>query len=153
MSEILFYHLERQTLEQALPQLLEASLKRDWRAVVQAGSMERVAALDAHLWTWRDDSFLPHAAKGDARFAEHAADQPIWITDGDDTPNQAQVLFLVDGAMRDGLDGFQRCVFIFDGRDDDSLARARADWSRLKADGHTLTYWQQTADGKWQEKA
>jgi len=152
LSEILFYHLEQQTLEQALPRLLEASLKRDWRAVVQAGSSERVAALNAHLWTWRDDSFLPHAAKDDARFADHAADQPIWITDDDDTPNQAQVLFLVDGAMRERLDVFERCVFIFDGRDAESLARARADWSRLKAAGHDLTYWQQNADGKWEKQ-
>ena len=80
MSEVLFYHLERQTLEQALPLLLEATLKRGWRAVVHAGSQERVAALDAHLWTYKNEAFLPHAAKGDARFAEHAASQPIWLT-------------------------------------------------------------------------
>lgn len=153
MSEVLFYHLERQTLEQALPLLLEATLKRGWKAVVQAGSPERVAALDAHLWTYRDDAFLPHAAKGDAQFAEHAAEQPVWLTDGDDTPNGAEVLFLVDGAERTAIDGFTRCVFLFDGRDETGVAAARGHWSRLKDSGHELTYWQQNGEGKWEQKA
>ena len=38
--------------------------------LVQAASEERVEALDAHLWTFRDDSFLPH---GTAREADPAA--------------------------------------------------------------------------------
>jgi DNA polymerase-3 subunit chi len=153
MSEVLFYHLERQTLEQALPLLLEATLKRGWKAVVQAGSEERMQALDSHLWTFKDEAFLPHAAKGDARFTETAASQPIWLTHEDETPNEANVLFLVDGAERDAIDGFERTVFMFDGRDDDNVARARARWAALQDAGHELTYWQQSAEGKWEQKA
>ncbi len=152
MSDVFFYHLERQSLEQALPLLLEATLKRDWRAVVQAGSQERVEALDALLWNWRDDSFLPHARAGDARFADAAVDQPVWLTLEEESPNGAHVLFLVDGAMRTKLDGFERCVIIFDGRDETALAEARAHWKGLKEAGHALTYWQQSPDGKWQKQ-
>ncbi|MEC8132384.1 MAG: DNA polymerase III subunit chi, partial [Pseudomonadota bacterium] len=89
MTEVLFYHLERQTLEQVLPRLVQASLGRDWRVVVKAGSPERIQALNTHLWTWADDVFLPHAAVGDARFTEFAADQPVWLTHEDDVPNDA----------------------------------------------------------------
>ena len=46
MTEVYFYHLERRTLDDVLPTLLELSLKRGWRAAVQAASDERVAALD-----------------------------------------------------------------------------------------------------------
>src|SRR5215470_777200 len=60
MTEIVFYQLQRQPLERVLPTLIEKSLERGWRVVVQAASEERVEALDAHLWTFRDDSFLPH---------------------------------------------------------------------------------------------
>ena len=42
MAEVLFYHLTESTLEDALPPLLEKSLERGWRAVVQTG--ERGAA-------------------------------------------------------------------------------------------------------------
>ncbi|HCD16551.1 MAG: DNA polymerase III subunit chi [Rhizobiales bacterium TMED83] len=151
-TEVLFYHLERQTLEQVLPRLVQASLGRDWRVVVKAGSPERMQALNSHLWTWADDVFLPHAAAGDARFAEFAAEQPVWLTHEDDVPNDAHVLMLVDGAVPANLSRFQRCVFIFDGNDEAALATARADWSRLKAEGFDLTYWQQSPEGKWEKR-
>lgn len=153
MSEVLFYHLERQTLEQALPLLLAATLKRGWKAVVQTSSAERLSALDSHLWTYKDDAFLPHAAAGDARFADSADAQPIWLTTEDETPNGADVLFLVDGAARASIDGFTRTVFMFDGRNEDSVAQARQHWAGLKDSDHELTYWQQSAEGKWEQKA
>ena len=43
-TEALFYHLERHPLEVVLPQLLLRTLERGWRAVVQAGSEERLEA-------------------------------------------------------------------------------------------------------------
>ena len=61
MTEVLFYHLQNMSLENVLPPLLEKSLERGWRVVVQSTSQERADALDAHLWTYRDDLFLPHA--------------------------------------------------------------------------------------------
>ena len=152
VTEVLFYHLERQTLEQVLPRLVQASLGRDWRVVVKAGSPECMQALNAHLWTWADDVFLPHAAADDARFSEFAADQPVWLTHEDDVPNDAQVLMLVDGAEHADLSRFKRCVFIFDGNDETALATARADWARLKAEGFALTYWQQSPEGKWEKR-
>ena len=76
MAELLFYHLERSTLDAVLPQLLEKTLARGWKAVVRAGSDERVQALDAHLWTYRDDAFLPHGIEG----GQHDCDQPVVLT-------------------------------------------------------------------------
>src|SRR5690349_11599483 len=35
MTDILFYHLERQPLDRVLPQLLERTLERGWRAVIE----------------------------------------------------------------------------------------------------------------------
>ena len=94
-TEIFFYHLERQTLADALPKLLERSLERGWRAAVQAASEERVEALNTLLWTYREDSFLPHGTMRDGQPAEH----PIYLTVGEDNPNGAQIRFLVDGTM------------------------------------------------------
>src|ERR1700741_4597108 len=94
MTEILFYHLQHQPLERVLPALLEKSLERGWRVVVQTASEERAEALDAHLWTYRDDSFLPHGTWREAQ----APEQPLLLTLGGDNPNGAAVRFLVDGA-------------------------------------------------------
>ncbi len=149
MTEILFYHLQSQPLEQVLPGLLERSLERQWRVVVQVGSEERRDALDAHLWTYRDDSFLPHGTAKEAR----ASEQPVWLTAADDNPNGATVRFLADGATTADHAAYQRVVILFDGNDPDAVDRARGEWTTAKAAGHDATYWQQTPNGRWEKKA
>jgi len=146
--EISFYHLTRTTLEAALPQMLEKTLERGQRAVVRAGSAERIEALNGWLWTYKDRGFLPHGSAKDG----HAASQPIWLTDKDERPNEAQVLFLTDGATSEKPEDFERCAVLFDGNDDTALTAARAQWSGLKDAGHDLTYWQQNSEGRWEKK-
>jgi DNA polymerase-3 subunit chi len=150
MTEIRFYHLLEQRLERVLPQLLEMSLERGWRVIVQAASEERIEALDAHLWTYRDDSFLPH---GTSRSPD-AADHPILLTSGEGNANAANVRFLIDGVPipNDAAD-YVRLVLIFDGNDDDLVARAREQWSQAKAQGHDISYWQPDDSGRWVQKA
>ena len=122
MAEVLFYHLTESTLEDALPGLLEKSLERGWKAVVQTGTEERRDALDAHLWTFRDDSFLAHATDREA----HSADQPVLLTTAAGNPNAADIRFIVDGAEPPELDGYKRAVFLFDGHDQAQVEAARA---------------------------
>ena len=151
MTEVLFYHLQGQPLERVLPTLIERSLERGWRVVVQASSEERVEALDAQLWTFRDDSFLPH---GTHREAASAGDQPILLTVHDDNPNGAAVRFLIDGApVPADAAAYQRIVLMFDGTDDAAVADARTRWSAAKAAGHAVTYWQADENGRWVKKA
>jgi DNA polymerase-3 subunit chi len=148
-TEVYFYHLEQRSLEQVLPTLLERSLERGWRAAVQAASEERVEALNTLLWTYREESFLPHGTASDGSPAAH----PIYLTAAGDNPNGAQVRFLVDGAELEDASAYARVVFIFDGRDQDAVARARAAWQAAKAKRYCVSYWQQDAEGRWQEKA
>lgn len=152
-TEVLFYHLERQSLEQALPQLLELSLQRDWKVVVQAGSEERVKILNDYLWTYNEHAFLPHGSRDSSQADAHEAAQPIWLTAEDETPNDADVLFLVDGADREDVKRFTRCVYMFDGGDAEALHAARENWKRIKEQGLDATYYQQASDGKWEKKA
>ncbi|WP_420133477.1 DNA polymerase III subunit chi [Rhodopseudomonas sp.] len=149
MTEVLFYHLQGRTIEQVLPPLLEKSLARGWRVVVQAGSEERADTLDAHLWTYRDDSFLPHATW---RVAD-AAQQPIVLTAEDSNPNAAAVRFLLDNAaLPADAESYDRMVLLFDGDDDDAVAMARDAWKQCKARGFDVTYWQADAEGRWQRR-
>ena len=149
MTEVLFYHLQDMTLENVLPPLLEKSLERSWRVVVQSTSEERADALDAHLWTYRDDSFLPHATSrvGDA------AEQPIVLTAGEGNPNRANVRFLVDSAaLPVDSESYDRLVLVFNGEDSDALAAARGAWTDCKARGFEVTYWQADERGRWQRR-
>jgi DNA polymerase-3 subunit chi len=149
MTEVLFYHLQNMSLESVLPPLLEKSLERGWRVVVQSTSPERADALDAHLWTYRDDSFLPHATW---RVAD-AAEQPIVLAIEEGNPNGAQVRFLVDNAPlpADSAE-YERMVLVFNGDDDDALAAARTAWTDCKARGFDVTYWQADEHGRWQRR-
>ena len=149
MTEVLFYHLEQRTLEQVLPILLEKTLQRAWRAVVQTGSEERSEALSNALWTWRDDGFLPHGTTRDGN-PEH---QPVWLTHEDESPNGATVKFYVDGAALGDVSGLERAVYMFDGRDETAVETARNEWKQIAASDNDATYWQQDENGRWQKKA
>jgi DNA polymerase-3 subunit chi len=149
MTEILFYQLRKQ-LEQVLPALLEKSLERGWRVAVQVASEERLEALDSHLWTYREESFLPH---GTDRESE-AAIQPILLTLSPDNPNRADVRFLIDGvAMPAEVGQYRRIVLLFDSEDSEALAAARECWTAAKANGFDVTYWQMDDHGRWQRQA
>jgi DNA polymerase-3 subunit chi len=116
---------------------------------VQAGSEERVAALDTLLWTYAEDSFLPHGTQRDGT----APEQPVYLTAGEANPNGATVRFLVDGAEIGALTGYARIVYLFDGRDADAVARARTQWKAAKDAGCEATYWQQSPEGRWEKRA
>jgi DNA polymerase-3 subunit chi len=150
MTEILFYHLEGRRLENVLPTLLERSLERGWRVTVQGGSEERIDALDAHLWTYNDDTFLPHGTFRDSETAE----QPILLTVGDENANAASVRFLIDGAaLPEDSERYERIVLMCDGEDEEAVKTARSQWSEAKARGFDATYWQTDETGRWVKKA
>lgn len=148
MADIGFYHLTRTPLERALPQLMQKVVDSGARAVIRTGPGGRAEDVSLMLWTADPASFLPNGTERDG----DAAEQPLWITPGEENPNGAEILVLVDGAEAFGLDSFRRCLDIFDGRDDASLAAARERWVRCRDAGHDLTYWQQGQRGGWERK-
>jgi DNA polymerase-3 subunit chi len=154
MTETLFYHLERRSLDDVLPTLVTRTLERGQRVLIKADSADRASALDNLLWTYDDQSFLPHAQVGDG----DAKRQPVLITTEDANANDANVLFLVGGAEPPAWNGAEanaltRIVLMFDGRDADSLTRARAAWKDAKAAGHDATYWKEMPSGKFEKQA
>lgn len=143
MTEFRFYHLTRTALEPALATMLERTLARGWKAVVMTGSEARAEHLCGWLWSHDDRGFLPHGAAADG-FAE---DQPIWITPADERPNGAEVLFLTDQADSAQAEDYALVALLFDARDADQLADARARWKAWKAAGRAPAYWRQTETG------
>jgi DNA polymerase-3 subunit chi len=147
--EVWFYHLERTSLDAALPELLEKTLARGWRALVRGTTRERVDHLDGWLWSYRDDSFLPHGVDTEP-LAER---QPVLITTAMENQNDADALFLVDDAEPGDIAGYARCVLLFDGRDEAAVAAARRRWASFKAMGAQVSYWRQGESGGWRKEA
>lgn len=154
MVEISFFHLKTRSVEEALPKLLELSLSRGWRVVVQTATESRLRALDDHLWRYRPESFLPHGTRADAA----PQTQPVYLTVTDENPNGADVRIFVEGVeMAPLLAGDAaprlRAALLFNGDDEEELQNARAQWKTLRDAGQTLIYQQQDESGRWVEKA
>lgn len=147
MTEIRFYHLTTRGVDQALPEVLQKALTAGHRIVVRTRDSAEAERLNQLLWTWNPDSFLPHGTQKDG----HAADQPIWLTPGNDNPNNATVLILTAGQNAGDLAAYTLCCDLFDGRDETQVTGARARWTNYKDSGHSLTYWQQGEKG-WEQK-
>ncbi len=153
MTETLFYHLERRALDDVLPGLVEKSLERGWRTLIRCDSAERAESLDVRLWTYDEESFVPHAQMGDG----DAAHQPVLIAVEDGNPNKADIVFVIGTARRpqwtgDDTKKLSRIVLLFDGRDDAALSQARAAWKDAKAAGHDVTYWKEGPGGKFEKQ-
>lgn len=146
--EVLFYQLDKRPLDKVLPGLLEKCLERGWKAVVQTGTNERLEAINTLLWTYGEESFLPHggAADGPAQL------QPVFLTTTEDNPNGAAIRFLVDGADVTAFEGYARIVYLFDGKDEDARGRARSQWKKAKGEGCEVTFWKQNERGAWQKQ-
>lgn len=148
-TEIWFYHLERSTLGQVLPGLLEKTRERGWRALVRASDGRLLDEIDERLWTYREDSFLAHGRASEP----NAERQPVLLTESVENPNDAQALFIVDGSELGDTESYDRCFIIFDGRDEAALTGARERWKTLKAAGGNLAYWKQSPEGRWEKAA
>lgn len=149
MTECLFYEIRGAPLEKILADLLEKSLQRGWKVLVRAGSKERVLDLNARLWTYKDDSFLPHGCFKDG----NAAKQPIYLEEsGSDpsNPNSAEVLVLAEGGVASDWKNYQRCVTLLDGFDDEQIEQAKAWRESLAADGVDAVWWRQNDNG-WEK--
>ena len=148
MTEVRFYHLTKTPVEKALPDLLLKALDVGKKSIIRVKDKQAVAPLSKHLWVCRRDGFIPHGIEGDG----NEPLQPIWLTADNDNPNNADTLFLLEGAAKENLKDFTLVCLIFNGANDEDVTQARADWAQLKKDGFALTYWQQSESGGWQKK-
>jgi DNA polymerase III subunit chi len=149
MTEVWFFHLDKQPIEHVLPRIVASSLARGWRMVIETANPERVSKISDMLWASEDVAFLPHGYEGEPK-PEH---QPVWLTAGQDTPNAAQVRVLLDGAVLADMSNLTRAVMMFDGNDPQAIETARTEWKTQKAAGHDISYWKQDELGKWINQA
>ncbi|MBT3628741.1 MAG: DNA polymerase III subunit chi [Rhodospirillaceae bacterium] len=153
MAEVAFYQLRTTALENALPRLLQKAFDGGHRVRVVGASEERMAALNTALWTFDQDSFLPH---GDIKDGDGER-QPILLSsesaDASANENNADIVVTIDGVEPVFLPGVTRYLDMFDGNDETALGAARQRWTRRKAENHDVSYWQQGEGGGWEKRA
>jgi DNA polymerase-3 subunit chi len=149
MTEIRFYHLQKQNLDAALPAILQKAFQSGKNIVVRMRDDKEIERMNKHLWAFKPDIFLPHGSKKDG----HAEQQPIWLTAGNDNPNAAKILILTQGKTEEDLNAYNLCCEMLDGRDEQAVIEARDRWKDYQAAGHDVTYWFQNENGGWEKKA
>lgn len=150
MTRIDFYHLQKSTLDEALPKLVSKAYETGKKIKIKVGNELRIDFINSLLWTFDDESFVPHGIKKEG-FAEL---QPVYISSDDDNPNEAVFLFLVEAAdlsLENALK-FERIFYIFSGNNENELTKARVMWKTFSNETFERHYWQQNAEAKWEEK-
>jgi DNA polymerase III subunit chi len=149
MAEVWFYHLERKSVDDELPGLLQRGLERGVRMAVVTSTPERVKELSQKLWGVEDTAFIPHGFEGEPR----PAAQPIYLSADGMVPNSAGFRFYIDGTAPDALTDIERASIMFEGRDETAVELARDLWRRFKAEAAPIRYWKQDEDGRWRDQA
>jgi DNA polymerase-3 subunit chi len=149
MTDIRFYHLQQQSLEQALPLLLRKALDNGKRILVRTGDKNYIEGLSEALWGYRNHGFIPHGAVDDA----HSEDQPVLLTAAMENLNKADMLVLTGGSDNSDIADYSLCCEMLNGHNADEVQTARAHWKAYKEAGHSITYWKQTDNGGWEQKA
>jgi DNA polymerase III subunit chi len=143
-AEWWFYHIEHTSLDAAIAPLIEKCLERRWRVLV-VGKTETLDRLDRGLWTWRDESFLPHG-----RGRTDPSKQPVLLSTEPTPVNNAKVALLLDGSDADPSQ-FERVMVVFDGGDEAARAKARQQYKAATDSSGKARYFQQERAGGWKE--
>ncbi len=149
MTDIRFYHLQKQDLDAALPAILQKAFQSGKNIVVRMRDDKEIERMNKHLWAFKPEVFLPHGSKKDGK----ADQQPIWLSANDDTPNDAKILILTQGKTEEDLSPYDMCCEMLDGHDEQAITDARTRWKEYQAAGHDVTYWYQNETGRWEKKA
>lgn len=149
MAEIRFYHLQRQRLEEALPKLVAKIHEAGLRAVIKTPDEATMLTLDKALWDFDPASFIPH----DQDKCKYPSEQEVFLTCDDENPNEATIQLVVNAVEGTDAANYDRCLYMFDGRDEHIVGKARQDWKKFEAEGVEMSYWQQKETGGWEQKA
>lgn len=127
LPAIFFIRLERQEKALHVGRLAEMYFNRDQRIVILVADDEMATSLDRYLWTWKKDSFLPHAV---INTTSEPCNEAIVITTLEHNPNKADVLICVSPSSPSFYKDFQ-LIYDFAETYDPQLADAARERFRL----------------------
>ena len=145
VSEVYFYHLTRQRVDQALRPLLRKCLANGWRVVIRGREAAEMQQLDDALWQGPAEEFLPHGLAG----AAQAADQPVLLAlEGHAAPHDCLICIGGSAVTVDEVLSSKRVCILFQDDNGQHMQNARAQWKSLTEAGIAAKYWSQ-AQGNW----
>ena len=150
--EVSFYHLTRQPLPIAASRLVGLARARGMKVGIACQTTEFLQGLSDALWKHTQDYwFLGHCHPASGVSDQQARLQKVWLTQTNELPNQPEILLLCENRQLEGiaLNGVQRVLDIFDGKDELALTQARARFRLARSNGSTVNYYAQKESGSW----
>lgn len=108
--------------------LAEKAVQQQHRVLISVTSDEELRHMDRLLWTWREQSFIPHGILGKA----DSALNPVLINTGADPVNEHDVLINLCSGIPDYFSRFERVAECVDG--DETLKAASRERYRFYRD-------------------
>ena len=134
MTRIDFYQLdpERHRYDQVVCQLCQKAYENRQMTLLLTSDPQQTQFLDQRLWTFRDDSFLPHDSNdGDDPPA------PILVHDNPAPRGDRQLLINLSAEVPPYFAQFERVIELVT---DDNRPQARAHYSFYKERGYPLKH-------------
>lgn len=125
--KVTFYDIPHEQAFALAAKLAQAAWDKGKRLIVRCEDTHQAKALDDHLWTYRDESFVPHEVSDGAL---HDTRARIVLTTGDVAPIEPDILLQLAPAERAFAERFGHVIDLVDHRDD---ARLTASRQRYKA--------------------
>lgn len=136
MAKVDFYEAKGSSWDAALCELVEKEYKNGQNIYLWAESDEEAIRFDKLLWTFRDDSFVPH----DMRDETTTIANRVVVGSTPGNPNSAQCLVLARNAAPEETAGFARIIDLAPKDVPRLLELARKRYSAFKKAGFQVTF-------------
>ena len=134
MTRIDFYQLnpDRHRYEQVVCRLCEKAWEQKQLTLLLTEDAAQSQMLDQRLWTFSEDSFVPHDSEDSADFVT-----PILIHDNPDPAGERQLLINLSASVPPYFAQFERVIELVT---EDNKLQARAHYSYYKERGYPLNH-------------
>ncbi len=129
-SEINFYQVD-ETIIKSLAPLLIKVLEEKKKALVFCANQNQVKEIDASLWSYGRNKFIPHVTISDREFVMER--QPILITDKEENSSKADYLVFLSEPSEAFISKFSRVFYFYE--EGKFAAKSKPKNSYKKVDG------------------
>ena len=139
LEKAFFYKSSHRDVVRDIAWLTESIFKKNNRIVIFCTDQETAEVVDDFIWSYRDDSFIPHSIK---KHRETSLD-PILVTTDLDGSYEHNVLLALNGVLIKEKDWqrFAKVYYFFDDQDSREKENARAMWKSFSSLAVNCKYW------------
>ncbi len=139
LEKAFFYNSSHRDVVRDITWLTENIFKKRNRIVIFCTDQETAEVVDDFIWSYGDDSFIPHSIK---KYRETSLD-PILVTTDLDGGYEHNVLVALNGVLikENDWQRFTKIYYFFDNQDIEEKENARSMWKSFSSLEVNCKYW------------